>query len=96
MFDPGSRYAPLPIATLTDAEGRPIAYVTRRFLPQGASLPLAVEARVEQGDRLDLIAARTLGDPEHFWRICDANDALDPWALTAEPGRRLRVPVPQP
>ena len=40
------------------------------------------------GDRLDLITARTLGDPEQFWRICDANDALDPDDL-AEPGRRL-------
>lgn len=96
MFDPGSRYANLPIAALTDQEGRHIAYVTRRFLPQGASMPLLVEAQVGQGDRLDLIAARTLGDPEHFWRICDANDALDPWALIQEPGRRLRVPVPQP
>jgi hypothetical protein len=96
MFDPGSRYANLPTTALTDAEGRRIAYIMRRFLPQGAALPLLVEAQVEQGDRLDLIAARTLGDPEHFWRICDANDALDPWALTEEPGRRLRVPVPQP
>ena len=68
----------------------------RRFLPHGAGLPLLVEVTVAQGDRLDLIAARTLGDPEHFWRICDANDALDPVELTSEAGRMLRVPFPQP
>jgi hypothetical protein len=96
MFDLGSRYANLPTATLTDRDGRAIAYVRRRFLPHGSVMPLLVEVRVAPGDRLDLIAARTLGDPEHFWRICDANDALDPWALIEEPGRALRVPVPQP
>lgn len=96
MFDLGSRYASLPTATLTDRDGRAIAYVRRRFLPHGSAMPLLVEVRVAPGERLDLIAARTLGDPEHFWRICDANDALDPWALIEEPGRSLRVPVPQP
>ena len=96
MFDLGSRYANLPTVNLTDREGRVIAYVGRRFLPHGSAMPLLVEVRVAPADRLDLIAARTLGDPEHFWRICDANDALDPWALIEEPGRPLRVPVPQP
>jgi nucleoid-associated protein YgaU len=58
-------------------------------------MPLLVEVTVNQGDRLDLIAARALGDPELFWRICDANNAMDPLELTAEPGRRLRVAIPQ-
>ena len=48
-----------------------------------------------EGDRLDLITARTLGDPEQFWRICDANNTMNPSDLTAETGRVLRVPVPQ-
>ena len=60
-----------------------------------SSLPLLVEITVNQGDRLDLITANTLGDPEQFWRICDANDAMHPGELTAVPGRRLRVAVPQ-
>ena len=51
-----------------------------------------------QEDRLDLICARTLGDPEHFWRICDANDAMNPFDLTGSDavGQPLRIPVPQP
>ena len=43
-----------------------------------------------------MITARALGDPEHFWRICDGNDAMNPEELTEEPGRMLLIPVPQP
>ena len=95
MFDAGSRYAAVETAIVHDADGGEIAYVRRRFLPQGSGMPLLVEVLVAQGDRLDLITARTLGDPEAFWRVCDANDALDPGEL-AQTGRRLRVPLPQP
>jgi hypothetical protein len=58
-----------------------------------------LEAAVTPGDRLDLLANRVYGDPLAFWRICDANDALDPLEMLAEaaadPTRRLRVPLPQ-
>lgn len=57
-------------------------------------MQLLVEVSVGARDRLDLIAYRTLGDPELFWQIADANNALDPFELTSEPGRKLRVPVP--
>jgi len=96
MFEPTSRYYALATAILTTADGRRIAYKRRRFLPSGASLPPLVEVTVVQGDRLDQITARTLGDPEQYWRVCDANDAMNPVDLTAQPGRALRVPVPQP
>jgi hypothetical protein len=96
MFDASSRYAAVETAILHDAEGRAIAYKRRRFLPPGAAMPLLVEVTIGQGDRLDLIAARTLGDPEAFWRVCDANDTLDPAELTSQAGRQIRVPFPQP
>jgi len=96
MFDASSRYAAIETATLRDAEGRVIAYKRRRFVPPGASLALLVEVEIKQGDRLDLITARTLGDPEAFWRVCDANDVLDPGELTGRIGRLIRVPFPQP
>jgi len=95
MFEQTSRYYTLETATLTAPDGRVIAYKRRRFLPQGESMPLLVEVSVTEGERLDLITARTLGDPEQFWRVCDANNALNPFDLTAEPGATLRVPVPQ-
>jgi hypothetical protein len=98
MFDPGSRYAAIEVATIVEPDGRTVAYVRRRFLPHGRLLPTLVEVAVEQADRLDLITAKTIGDPEHFWRVCDANNAMNPFELTADEavGRLLRVPVPQP
>jgi hypothetical protein len=45
------------------------------------------------------LANRAYGDPLAFWRICDANNALDPLEMMADaagnPARRLRVPLPQ-
>jgi hypothetical protein len=98
MFDPTSRYAAVETATLMTFDGHVVAYVRRRFLPQGRTLPLLASVAVVGGDRLDLITHRTLGDPEHFWRVCDANDALNPFDLAAAEavGNLLRVPVPQP
>ncbi len=96
MFDSKSRYFNIETATFETGDGKSLAYKRRRFLPGGADLPLLVESRVEQSDRLDLIAQRTIGDPEQFWRVCDANNAMDPDELISEPGRWLKVPVPQP
>ena len=95
MFEPTSRYYAVPTANFTGPDGRAIAYKRRRLLPQGEAMPLLVEVTITDGDRLDLITARTLGDPEQFWRVCDANNAMNPPELTALPGRTLRVPVPQ-
>ena len=96
MFDYKSRYYNLETVKLTLPAGREAVYKRRRFLPKGPAMPLLAEVVVTEGDRLDLITARTLGDPEHFWRVADANDAANPFDLTSEAGRVLRVPVPQP
>jgi hypothetical protein len=50
---------------------------------------------VAEGDRLDNIAAVTLGDPELAWRIADASRAMNPFALTQRVGRRLRITLPE-
>ncbi len=96
MFDPTSRYYSIETATYERDDGTTISYVRRRFLPQGDRLPTLVEVTVSDEDRLDLIAARTLGNAEHFWRIADAENAMNPFTLEEEPGRSLRVPIPQP
>jgi nucleoid-associated protein YgaU len=93
MFAPTSRYFALESATVTLPDGRTAMYKRRRFAPPAASAALLAEVVVTQDDRIDLITARTLGDPEQFWRVCDANDALDPADLVV-PGRTLRVPLP--
>ena len=93
MFEPNSRYFDIETATYTALDGRSIAYKRRRFLPQPTDLAVLDEVRVIQGDRLDLIAARELGDSELFWRIADAHYPLNPFELTEEPGSVVRIPA---
>lgn len=94
MFEPESRYYRIETAELELPDGRKVAFKRRRFLPHGTDLDLLVEVGVTEGDRLDLITGRSLGDPQQFWRVADANDAMNPTELTDENGRMLRVPVP--
>ena len=95
MFDPTSRYYALPTATHETAEGRQVTHVRRRFLPQGSRIPVAGEVRIQQGERLDQIASRHLGQGEQFWRLADANDAMDPDTLVEEPGDTVKIPIAQ-
>ncbi len=93
MFDSNSRYGQIENAVLTTQNGQVIRYKKRRFLPDGEKMPLLQEVTVTAGDRLDLIANRVLGDPEQFWRICDANNAMYPFDLTSKTGNVLRIAV---
>lgn len=95
MFDYTSRYYAIETATLKLPDGRTVAYKRRRFLPAGEAMPLLAETPVAQGERPDVLAHRTLGDPLQYWRLCDANNLMRPTELTAEPGRAVRVPLPQ-
>lgn len=100
MFDPSSRYANVPDATLTvtDPEGglSHITYKRRRFLPPAEALTLLLDHTVTRGERLDHIAARYLADPRLFWRLCDANDILRPEELTDGVGRVIHIAMAGP
>jgi hypothetical protein len=78
----------------TSQHGESITYLKRRFCPRGETLPLLTEVVIEDGDRLDLLTARSLGDSLQFWRVADANDTLNPFDLMEEVGHTVRVPVP--
>ena len=95
MFEYTSRYYNLEQEKFLTPTGRRITYVKRRFLPQGKEIPVLGEVTITEGDRLDLITYRTLGDPEQFWQICDANNAMNPVELTEELGSSLVIPLPQ-
>ena len=99
MFDPTSRYYIIETVkmTVTDSDGqaRVIAYKRRRFIPPLEGTVTIVEHLVTEGDRLDNITARYLGDPAQFWRVCDANLALLPDELTDEPGESIRIALPR-
>lgn len=94
MFDEKSRYRGLPILTHVEPDGTLRRHVARRFLPDPQALREAARVRVTDSERLDLIAGRMLGEPTLFWRIADANGAMDPDELLSPAGRRLRVPSP--
>jgi hypothetical protein len=99
-----SRYYGLPTASLALPDGRVVVYLTRRFVPPPDAATVVYEYPVTPVDRLDLIAARYLGDPEQYWRVADANAAMIPADLipppadglpTGQPQRRLHIPQPQ-
>ena len=48
-----------------------------------------------QNDRLDNLAATYFGDPELFWRLGDANEAMAPDELTETIGSQLRITLPE-
>ncbi len=95
LFPMTSRYYGIELATMEAADGTEIIFLRRRFCPLPERLALLQEHAVSQGERLDNIAARYLGDPEQFWRICDANGAMQPDELTETIGRRIRITLPE-
>lgn len=86
-----SRYHRIETATLESEDGRAIVYLRRRFLPDPDAFALLQEHRVAAGERPDHLAARYLNDPEQFWRLADANGAMQPEELTEEIGRAVRI-----
>ncbi len=95
MFNNNSRYYALEDAKLALPDGTVITYKRRRFLPDSSQMQMVAEVKVARGDRLDLMASRVLGDPEQFWRICDANNAMNPSDLLVV-GRVVQIALPQP
>jgi hypothetical protein len=93
-FQPGSRYYSIETTTHETPDGRTIRFLRRRFLPPLDRFMLVQEHLVTEGDRLDNVTARYLGDAEQFWRLCDANPILRPEELE-EIGRRIRITLPE-
>jgi hypothetical protein len=87
-FAPTSRYYGIATSQLVQADGRTVAYVRRRFLPQPEKFALLQTVGVAAGDRY-------IGDPEQSWRLCDANRAMQPEALVANVGAMLAITLPE-
>jgi nucleoid-associated protein YgaU len=88
-----SRYYGAPVEMFTGADGVEAAYLQRRIIPQPDIYTAVTDYVVVDGDRLDTLAAKFLGDPLLFWMICDANGADDPDELTSQAGRTIQIPV---
>ena len=96
-----SRYYGAQTQQCTLLNGTPVMYLARRIIPQPSTYGATQSYVIVDGDRLDNLAARFLGDPLLYWMICDANGATDPDALTFAPdstganaqvGRTILIP----
>ena len=97
--EPGDRYEQeadrVAETIMTTPDGTEVKYLRRRFVPPPENFALLQEHTVTEGERLDHIAAKYLGDPEQFWRLCDANGAIRPNELIESVGRRIRITLPE-
>jgi hypothetical protein len=87
LLPANSRYQGLPTRTFTFPDGRQSLWLSRRLVPQTSRFAAVGAHVMADGERLDQVAARFLGDPLLAWRLADANGALDPAEL--EQRRRL-------
>ena len=96
-FPTDSRYYGSSTLSYTAPNGQAVTYLARRFVPQPGAPNYATVAQhtVQQGDRLDLLAAKYLGDPLLFWLLCDANGAMRAGQLVETPGTVLNITMPQ-
>jgi hypothetical protein len=96
-----SRYDGAEVASVLVPDGtggqRSVPYLLARTPRDPASVVPLASHRVAEDDRVDLIAHRHLGDPQAWWRICDANSAMDPAALAgpANEGGVIVIGVPE-
>jgi hypothetical protein len=95
-FPTDSRYYGSATLQYTAPNGKSVSYLARRMVPQPGAPNYATVAMytVVQGDRLDLIAAKYLGDPLVFWLLCDANGAIRPETLIETVGATINITMP--
>jgi hypothetical protein len=80
MFTSNSRYAAAGTYQVTLPDG---AVVTVTRIPRpSAGKPVGFHRR-DQGEQLDVVAYRFLGNATGVWTLCDANNAMSPDALAA-------------
>ena len=80
MIFPGSRYQATGTYTTTRPDGTIVAVL--RLPRSGLAVVRGYFPRRADAPRLDLIANSFLNDATAFWRLCDANNAVVPDALT--------------
>lgn len=94
FFQPTSRYFSIETTSYETPSGKVIRHIRRRFLPALDRFTPMQDHLVTEGERLDNITARYLGDAEQFWRLCDANPVMHPEQMEIV-GRRIRITLPE-
>jgi hypothetical protein len=87
-YDPKSRYARTPTYQVRDHRGRTVTVVG---VPPHVDAPIAGYHVLRQGQRPDHLASQYLGDPAGFWRIAEANDAMQAEWLSEQ--AEIAIPV---
>lgn len=82
MFDPKSRYAKAELYHVTDRRGRIVQVVTALEAPDPVVIGFHL---LLQGQRIDHLAKKYLGDDAGFWRICEANGVMQAEMLSEAP-----------
>ena len=95
LYPPNSRYYGQPTLTIELPNGTVLTYLSQRYVPGPGQFALLKLYSVVQGDRLDNLASSFFNDPQQYWRICEANNAIRPAALTETIGTQLRITLPQ-
>jgi len=90
---PDSRFAGLPILEVLAPDGTTRHVVALRIGRLPAPDPRA-PVRVRQGDEIDLLAQKYLGNERLWWRILDVNPFVYP--LDVAPGDSLSLPAVGP
>lgn len=91
--NPSSRYYGATVEFFTGPNGVQVAYLQRRIIPQPDIYTATQNYAIVDGDRLDNLSFKFLGDPLLYWMICDANGATDPDDLTAQAGSTILIPL---
>ena len=85
-----SRFTGLPVLEVTAPDGSRRQVLGLRLRATGEAGPDT--HRVRQGDAIDLVARKRLGDEQLWWRVLDVN--LLRYPLELRPGEQLRLPDP--
>jgi hypothetical protein len=94
FFPLNSRYYSVPLRKRVRADGTVETFVGRRIIPAMERYRALDRHRTIDDDRIDNVAAAAFGDPELYWRICDANGDAEPADATRPVGRLLLIPLP--
>ncbi len=91
MVAPNSRYAHVGESTFSVPDGHVAVYIRRRLLPDPEKVRGGIAA-TRPGERVDLVAARTVGSVTQFYRLCDANGVSDPFEVAEGGNTQVFLP----
>ena len=94
MFPITSRYYGVGQVERARRDGAKVVYLRRRFVPPPERFACSRNTRSPKASASTHIAAQYLGDPEQFWRLCDANGVMRPEELT-EKSAAVRITLPE-